>query len=1077
MDSAERRLVKDESDELSRLIAALHEIEQRIAVLTKGEVDAVVSSGGHMHLLREAQIQLRRDGSARYAAILNALPAHVALLDADGVVIAVNDAWHKFAVDNSYATGDDGLARNYLDICGQVGAESSDSGSAQMAQAGIRGVIEGKAASYVLEYPCHSPTQERWFELLVAPIDAERPGGVVVMHVNISDRRLAEGEAAELQRRFADLLMNMDLASVMLDTQGRVTFCNEHLLRKTGWSREETIGKDWFEQFLPLEDQALRGEFQQLLAEIGNGTRLGKYENRIRTRSGELRLMRWSNTLQHSASGKLLGTASIGEDITEQWQAELQIRQLSRVQTVLSGINTLIVRTRDRESLHQGACRIAVDSGGFLMAMMVVIDPTTGGMRVTASAGKDKAFAAEISLWLENPAVASASLTAQAIRDRHVLISNHCATDPRLTHGAAYRDRGAKSLAVFPLVVADVAVGAFILYSAEPEFFGTDELALIGQLTADIAFAIDHIEKSDRLAYLAFYDSLTGLPNAQLFEDQLDRYISTARHDGGQVCVVVLDLDGFTELNRIMGRQVGDGLLRAVAARLQDQLEEPFALGRAAADTFVVACPSRSMQVSDRIRDTTLGALQQEFMVAGKTIRASGKAGIAMFPVDGESARAVLQNAEAALSRAKVNKQEFVYSSNELNAVAAARLALEGDLRHALAENQFRVHFQARVDMIRGAVVGAEALIRWQHPTRGLLAPLEFIELTEETRLIVPIGAWMLQAVCAQQAAWMAAGLQVVPVAVNVSAVQFEQGDLLKVIRDALEASGLEPRMLHIELTESAVMRDPDAATEVLRAVRALGVELALDDFGTGFSSLVSLKRYPFSSVKIDGSFIDQITRNADDAAIAGAIIAMAHGLRLRVVAEGVETQGQFNYLRAQNCDEMQGFLFSRPVEADAFELILRLGTRLPMPEVAEASMPTLLLVDDEPGIRSALTRLLRQDGYRILSAASGEAGLDLLALNPVQVIISDQRMPGMSGTEFLSTVASLYPATVRILLSGYTDLKVVTEGVNKGAVFKFITKPWDDESLRQKVRDAFRRQRTESAPLTQSNPEEPPRG
>jgi CheY-like chemotaxis protein len=212
--------------------------------------------------------------------------------------------------------------------------------------------------------------------------------------------------------------------------------------------------------------------------------------------------------------------------------------------------------------------------------------------------------------------------------------------------------------------------------------------------------------------------------------------------------------------------------------------------------------------------------------------------------------------------------------------------------------------------------------------------------------------------------------------------------------------------------------------------------------------------------VKIDRSFVTHITSNAEDATIATAIIAMAHGLRLRVVAEGVETQGQFNYLRARHCDEMQGYLFSRPVAAEAFEQMLRLGAHLALPDVAADSRPTLLLVDDEPSICSALTRSLRQDGYRILSAGSGEEALQLLALNAVQVIISDQRMPSMSGTEFLGKVARLYPATVRILLSGYTDLKVVTEGVNQGAVYQFISKPWDDDTLRQKVSDAFRRQR-----------------
>src|SRR6185503_2626880 len=240
--------------------------------------------------------------------------------------------------------------------------------------------------------------------------------------------------------------------------------------------------------------------------------------------------------------------------------------------------------------------------------------------------------------------------------------------------------------------------------------------------------------------------------------------------------------------------------------------------------------------------------------------------------------------------------------------------------------------------------------------------------------------------------------------------------------------------------------------------LRKAGVNLALDDFGTGYSSLALLKRFPFRSVKIDQSFVADITRNAEDAAIATAIIAMAHRLNLKVVAEGIETQGQFNYLRAQGCDEMQGNFFSPAVAKETFESQLRDNKHMSVPEPPSADQRTLLLVDDESGIRAALTRMLRGDGYRILTASNGAEGLEVLAVNPVQVIISDQRMPGMSGTEFLNIVKELYPDTVRIILSGYTDIEVVTESVNRGAVFKFLTKPWDDDLLREQVRDAFRR-------------------
>jgi EAL domain-containing protein (putative c-di-GMP-specific phosphodiesterase class I)/FixJ family two-component response regulator len=368
------------------------------------------------------------------------------------------------------------------------------------------------------------------------------------------------------------------------------------------------------------------------------------------------------------------------------------------------------------------------------------------------------------------------------------------------------------------------------------------------------------------------------------------------------------------------------------------------------------------------------------------------------------------------------------------------------------------------VDLLSGEVIGAEALIRWQHPERGLVAPVEFITLAEETGLIIPIGSWAIHAVCAQQAQWLAAGLTTVPIAVNLSSVQFENDDLLEIVNAALAAHSLDAKYLDLELTESAVMSDSAAAVKTLRALRKRGVGLALDDFGTGYSSLALLKRFPFSSVKIDQSFVADITQNAEDAAIATAIIAMAHRLNLKVVAEGVETQGQFNYLRSQACDEMQGNFFSPAVAKETFESQLRNNKHITLPAAAPTDQRTLLLVDDEPGIRSALTRMLRPDGYRILTAATGSEGLDVLAVNPVHVIISDQRMPGMSGTEFLNIVKELYPDTVRIILSGYTDLEVVTESVNRGAVFKFLTKPWNDDQLREQVRDAFRRYRQPSS-------------
>jgi CheY-like chemotaxis protein len=289
-----------------------------------------------------------------------------------------------------------------------------------------------------------------------------------------------------------------------------------------------------------------------------------------------------------------------------------------------------------------------------------------------------------------------------------------------------------------------------------------------------------------------------------------------------------------------------------------------------------------------------------------------------------------------------------------------------------------------------------------------------------------------------------------------VSGAQLSRDNLIRVVREALDDNRLEPEWLGLELTESAAMQDVTRAIKSLEKLRELGIKLSLDDFGTGYSSLSYLKRIPIHSVKIDRSFITDITRSVEDATIALAVIAIARSLGLTSVAEGVETFAQLNYLAQNHCDEMQGYLFSAPLNSETFATLLRERPRLDRRQSAASNGRSLLIVDDELSIGKALTRLLRRDGYHILVAGSGEQALEMLAMHRVQVIISDQRMPGMSGTELLDKVKILYPDTIRMVLSGYTDLNVITESVNRGAVFRFLTKPWDDDNLRAQVRDAF---------------------
>lgn len=746
----------------------------------------------------------------------------------------------------------------------------------------------------------------------------------------------------------------------------------------------------------------------------------------------------------------------LANDVTQRHEQERKISRLSRIRAITAAMTSAMLRLHDRDALLRETCRIATTEGVFSIAWVRFSDQSQnlGDGIWHGDAGAHDLYKRLLvhDAWPE-----SDRPSVRAAKNRHPIVINDLSTEPTLN---PVRDEmlrhGLQSCAAFPLFVGHAVVAVLVLLAKEQGIFDAGEIGLLDLLTADLSYALESIEKSRRLEYLSSHDTLTDLPNARLFADRLEQIINVSREEHRSVCVVAIDLERFTQINESLGRSTGDGLLREVAHRFRGALKEPYTLARIGADTFAAAAPSLGSLA--RLPDQLLASLRHPFEIDGHEIVLSAQAGVALFPADGADGATVFKNAEATLKLAKSSGQRCEYFSSEMNARIAERRSLEEQLRAAIAAREFVLYYQPRVDIVSGRLIGAEALIRWQHPVRGLVSPSDFVPVAEETGLIVPIGAWVIDAVCGQQAKWLADGIGIVPVAVNLSSVQIDRVDVLEIVRKALATHRLDAKYLELELTESAVMSDPSSAAATLRALREIGVSLALDDFGTGYSSLALLKRFPFRSVKIDQSFVAEVTRNADDAAIANAIIAMAHRLALKVVAEGVETEGQCSYLRSQGCDEMQGNFFGAAAPSDAFESLLRGHVPLPIPTLPVADRRTLLLVDDEAGIRSALTRMLRKDGYRILTASSGAEALDVLAVNLVQVIISDQRMPGMSGTEFLAIVKQLYPDTVRIILSGYTDLQVVTESVNQGAVFKFLTKPWSDDLLREQVRDAFRR-------------------
>ena len=1046
------------AEEVAALIATLHVTGLRLEQLTAGEVDTVADADGRTFVLRRAQEQLRHNVAARQAAILNALPTHIALLDGEGLIVSVNEAWQRFGDANGLCGPAYAVGVNYLLVCDE--ACGSDSSEAFRVAQGIRTVLTGEAENFSIEYPCNSPSEERWFLMNVTPLGRGVPNGAVVMHLDITQRK--KGETA-LQRNQAELRVLLDLVPAMIwfkDTKNGILRVNEQVAKAVGKSVAEIEGRP-SEEIYPQNAAKFYADDLEIIR--SRASKLDIIE-RLENSDGTQRWVETDKVPYFDENDRVMGLVVVARDITERKQLEYKIVRLSRIRAVIGGISSAMLRLSNRGELLEEACRVAATEGVFPMAWISALDPQTRDWVIVASHGKDPRSAA----FIRNLAACEAwskkdRPSYRAAQTAISVVVNDLANDP--TMGAVRDDlvgHGFCSTAALPLFVESRVVAVLILLASERDFFDAEEMGLLQWMTADLSFALEHIQKSQRLNYLAYYDVLTGLPNLQLFRDRLDQFIAAANEVSGQVCVFVIDLENFTLINDTFGRAIGDELLRQVGARFEEFLVDPYALGHVGGDTFAVACPLDDDIIASKLRERLLDALAKPFGFRGREIDVTMQSGIAIFPADGNDGAEVFKNAELALKLAKASGERYVYHSRETNARVVERIALEKQLRVAVATQQFVLHYQPKVDMTSGEVIGAEALIRWQRPGESLVGPQVFIALAEETGLIVPMGAWVIDSVCAQQAAWIAAGISVVPIAVNLSSIQFKKGDVLQTVRDALAAHSLDGKLLELELTESAVMNDLTAAAETLRSLRKLGVGLALDDFGTGYSSLAHLRRFPFNSVKIDSSFVTNITGNAEDAAIATAIIAMAHKLNLKVVAEGVETLGQFNYLRAQGCDEMQGYLYSPAVAKDVFEFDLRHGKRMKIPQAAPADARTLLLVDDEPRISAALSRMLRRDGYRILTATSGAEGLETLASNQVQVVISDQRMPGMSGTQFLDTVKQMYPDTIRMILSGFTDLEVVTESVNRGAVYKFLTKPWDDDLLREHVRDAFRLYRTQ---------------
>jgi diguanylate cyclase (GGDEF)-like protein/PAS domain S-box-containing protein len=771
----------------------------------------------------------------------------------------------------------------------------------------------------------HRDGHEFPIELTVSPI--RHCGGWIFSSFirDLTERKHAEQALVQLRRRSELILESVGEGIHGIDTDGRIIFENSVAAKLLGYTVEEHSGKLAHDTMhhsrkdgtpFPVEHCAIH-------AALHDGITRTVGDEVFWRKDGTNFPVEYTTAPIRNERNEITGAVVAFRDITDRKESENKIGRLNRVYAVLSGINTLIVRVRNRDELFKEACRIAVEQGGFRMSLICIAD--RGAMKIVpvASAGKDAELLTAIETLLLSSEGAPNTMVARAMMEKKAIVSNDSQSDPQVLLGERYAKYGVRSVAVLPLIASNESVGVLALYANEIEFFHEEEIKLLTDLTGNMSFALDHIEKEEKLNYLAYYDVLTGLANRSLFLERVAQYARGAANSDHSLALILFDLERFKSINDSLGVPAGDALLRQVAEWLTRMVGDASLLARLGSDHFAVVLPQlkQGQDVRQFVEKAMDGFLDHPFRLNDAVFRISAKAGIALFPDHGAKAETLFKNAEAALKNAKSTGEPYLLYTQKMSAGVAGKVTLENKLRRAIDNEEFVLYYQPKVNLLSGKLTGAEALLRWNDPETGLVAPGRFIPVLEETGLIHEVGRWAMRKAIEDYLRWRDAGTATVRIAVNVSPLQLRNRSFLAEIERAINvdaraaASGLE-----LEITEGVIMGDVKHSISTLQAIRKMGITVAIDDFGTGFSSLSYLAKLPVDTVKVDRSFVVDMTSAPSGLSLMSAIISLAHSLNLNVVAEGVETDEQSRLLRLLGCDEMQGFLFSKPVPSEIFE-------------------------------------------------------------------------------------------------------------------------------------------------------------